>query len=481
MEKKEQVTTALEKYKMIRPYLEKESSLVGLAKYYDIGLRSLKRWVKTYQEEGLVGLERKSYSGKGKRRTIDELLEKTVEALVLQKPPLTYAAIHRQIGRIAKGKGFKAPSYVVVRAIAKSMNTGLVVLSQQGSKVYNQTFELIYRRESEVSNAMWQADHTPLDILLIDEKGNARKPWLTIIIDDYSRAISGFFLSFDAPCALHVALALRQAIWRKANHHWQVCGIPQVLYTDNGTDFKSKHIEQVAADLKIRLVNSIPGKPQGRERVERFFLTLVQTLVMDLPGYAPAGYIASAKATLTLKTFAPLLENFIVEDYHHKVHSTTGEPPLKRWTGKGFLPQLPDNLEQLDLLLMTVVRPRKVHRDGIHFQTFCYIDTVLAAYVGEEVTIRYDPRDLAEIRVYFEDKFLCRAICPELADKTVSLKDIIRARQRRKKELRNTITQRKTLLESILEDAPDKVPSLASKEEKPKTKKKHSLKLYRND
>jgi len=135
----------------------------------------------------------------------------------------------------------------------------------------------------------------------------------------------------------------------------------------------------------------------------------------------------------------------------------------------------------LDLLLLTVVRPRKVHRDGIHFQTFCYIDTVLAAYVGEEVTIRYDPRDLAEIQVYFRDKFLCRAICPELADKTVSLKDIIRARRRRKKELRETILQRKTLLESILEDAPDKIPNLESKRTETRPKKKHSLKLYRND
>jgi len=347
MKRKEQVSTALEKYNIIRPYLEKESSLVSIAQHYDIGLRSLKRWVKSYREQGLAGLERKPYSGKGKRRIINEVLEKTVEALVLQKPPITYAAIHRKVVKIAKEKGYKVPTYIVVRDIAKSMDTGMVVLAHEGSKAYNQIYELIYRRESEAPNAMWQADHTLLDILLIDENGNARKPWLTIIIDDYSRAICGYFLSFDAPCAINVALALRQAIWRKENHHWQVCGIPEVLYTDNGSDFKSKHIEQVAADLKIRLVNSIPDKPQGKGRVERFFLTIIQTFLMDFSGYAPAGYIDAAKATLTLKAFTPLLEQFIVEDYHHKIHGTTREEPLKRWTGKGFLPQLPDSLEQL--------------------------------------------------------------------------------------------------------------------------------------
>jgi hypothetical protein len=29
--------------------------------------------------------------------------------------------------------------------------------------------------------------------------------------------------------------------------------------------------------------------------------------------------------------------------------------------------------------------------------------------------LRYDPRDAAEVRVFYNDRFLCRAICPELA------------------------------------------------------------------
>jgi putative transposase len=59
-------------------------------------------------------------------------------------------------------------------------------------------------------------------------------------------------------------------IWRKRHPHWQICGVPDILYTDNGADFTSKHLQQVAADLKMRLVFSIPGKPQGRGRIERF-------------------------------------------------------------------------------------------------------------------------------------------------------------------------------------------------------------------
>jgi transposase InsO family protein len=109
---------------------------------------------------------------------------------------------------------------------------------------------LVHRREATGPNAIWQADHTPLDILLICPDGKTANPWLTVVIDDYSRAVAGYFLSYEAPSALHTSLALRQAIWRKEDSRWTVCGIPDVLYTDNGSDFTSRHLEQVSADLK---------------------------------------------------------------------------------------------------------------------------------------------------------------------------------------------------------------------------------------
>ena len=81
---------------------------------------------------------------------------------------------------------------------------------------------------------------------------------------------------------------------------------------------------------------------------------------------------------------------------------------------------MPDSLERLDLLLLTVPKSRRVHQDGIRFMGLP-IDPTLAAYVGEDVVLRCDPRDMAEIRVFFNDRFLCRAIFQELAGETVAL------------------------------------------------------------
>ena len=119
-----------------------------------------------------------------------------------------------------------------------------------------------------------------------------------------------------------------------------------------------------------------------------------------------------------------------------------------------------------------------------HFQNFLYTEPTLAAYVGEEVTIRYDPRDLAEIRIYYKSSFLCRAVCQELADQTITLKEIIKARQRRKRELRETIDKRKSLLDTILETPQERTYQTNKPENESENKTKaprHNLKLYEND
>ena len=58
------------------------------------------------------------------------------------------------------------------------------MLAHAGSKAYRETFDLLYRREASQPNTIWQADHTPLDIWILDERGRPARPWLTVVIDD---------------------------------------------------------------------------------------------------------------------------------------------------------------------------------------------------------------------------------------------------------------------------------------------------------
>ena len=451
---------ALARFQIIRPFLEDGVPLAQLAREQDIVLRTARRWVDRYRREGLTGLARKERGDKDKRK-LTPALQQLIEGLALRRPRLSSATIHRQVAETARKLGQEPPSYKVVHAVIGKLEPALLTLAHAGTKAYSEAFDLVHRREADAPNAIWQADHTELDILVKDAGGTARRPWLTIIIDDYSRAVAAYLLSLSEPSAIQTALALRQAIWRKPQAGWHVCGIPQVLYTDHGSDFTSRHIEQVAADLKIRLIFSGVARPRGRGKLERFFDSLSQVLLSRLPGYARTQ--ADRKAVLTLSELSGEIETYLIGEYLVTPHSTTGQAPQARWEAGGFLPQMPDSLERLDLLLLTVARTRRVQQDGIRFMGMRYIDPTLAAYVGEEVMLRYDPRDVAEVRVFHKGRFLCRAVCQELAGTTIPLRDIVSARNRRRRELRQTLVDRRRVVDSLLEakrwDAGEKTPA----------------------
>jgi len=439
---------AMSRFRLIQPHLEKNQPLQTVAADGKVPFRTAQRWVSQYRKFGLIALIRKTRVDRGARRVISPKLKAAIEALALESPPLPVRSIWRQIRQFAETIGEPPPRYGLVYDLIRELPVGLLTLAHRGGKTYSEKFDLVHRREAPRPNAIWQADHAQLAIRLVREDGRIAKPWLTIVIDDYSRAIAGYFLGFDPPSSTRTALALRQAIWRKGHPHWQMCGIPEVLYTDNGSDFKSKHIEQVAVDLKIQLVFSTPGKPQGRGRIERFFRTVNEMFLCELDGF---GKKRRRKPNLSIEQFEELFRTFLFETYHRQPSTAARAAPSARWVEGGFLPRMPESLEQLDLLLMQAVGARKVRRDGIHFHGLRYLSLVLAAYVGEDVTIRYDPRDMGEIRVFYKDRFLCSAVSAELAGETISLRDITRARDQRRRELRTILHDRQRVVDSLLQ------------------------------
>jgi len=424
---------------VLRAHLEDGVPLTRVAAQSGVPQRTLQRWLARYRVGGLAGLGRAARADRGRSR-FPEPLGLLVEGLALRTPVLSAAQVHRQVAAVAEREGWPVPSYSWVYGIICGIDPALRTLAVMGARRYAEVFELVYRRQASRPNEIWQADHTELDLWVLTPAGQPARPWLTVIEDDYSRAIAGYAVNLGAPSALQTALALRQAIWRKTEPGWHVCGIPAVFHTDHGPDFTSRHMEQAAADLRVRLVTSLPGQPRGRGKVERYLDTINQMCLAALPGYAPSGTKDRAsQARLSLAELDAALGEFIVKVYNNRVHGETGQPPQARWEAGGFLPRLPESLEQLDLLLLTMAKPRKVHPDGIRFQGLRYLDPVLAGYVGESVIIRYDPRDLAEIRVFHRDRFLGRAICPDLAATTVSLKEITAARRARRRELNRQI------------------------------------------
>ena len=458
---------ALARWRLLRLHVEDGIPLAALARDTDISLRTLQRWKQAYTADGIAGLNPRERADAGGRRT-DANVVAFVERLALTRPRPSIATLYRLTVKEADRLGRASPGYSTVRWIVQGLDPGLVTLALEGPVAYRDRYELLLRRRAERPNATWQVDHTELDILIVGADGKPERPWMTSVIDDYSRAICGYTVFTGAPSAINTALALRQAIWRKSDPAWPMFGLPDVLHIDHGSDFTSQHIEYTAVALKIRLIYSTVGRPQGRGKVERFFGTVNTELLAALPGHLAPG-ARRPKPHLTLAELDQAVGGFVT-DYNERPHRAIKQSPKAAWKADGWLPRMPDTLDQLDGLLLTVPKNRIVQRDGIHFQGQRYLSPTLAPFVGHPVTIRYDPRDVSEIRVYDHDTYICAAIDEGHPNQRLSLRDIESARRTRRRELRKEIN--------------DRIPRAAIREE-PRTErtapKRVKLRTYEED
>ena len=204
----------------------------------------------------------------------------------------------------------------------------------------------------------------------------------------------------------------------------------------------------------------------------------------ELDGYAPGGGAVRGKPALTLADFDARFRTFLLDVYHRRKCAETKTPPVECWEANGFLPRMPDSLEQLDVLLIQVAKARRVRVDGIRFQNLRHVSTTLAAYVGETVTLRFDPRDMAKIRVFHKDRFLCQAVCPELAGTTVSLREILRARNQRRRERRGVLRDRQSAVDTLFEIKRGEITEKEDAQPADEATAKQSepaLKRYRNE
>jgi transposase InsO family protein len=270
-------------------------------------------------------------------------------------------------------------------------------------------------------NKEWETDHTLLDIIVIDENTRAiiGRPWLTVILDRYSRCIVGYVITFAPPSWVSVMDALRVAIMEKGeiegvHNEWPCCGVPAVLITDNGRDFKSASMDGAAKALGFTLRHMKKRKPWLKGKVERWFRSLEEDIIHTLPGTtfskieSRKHYVSEKMAILTIDEIDWIVMKWIVDVYHQKRHSKLGIAPVEAWR-RGLkeipLPYVPP--EDLLIPMTGLIIPRSLSRGGIRYMGLRWDSEELCFLRGApdtcvDVQIRLDPTDLSTIFVLNE-------------------------------------------------------------------------------
>jgi len=461
-------------------------------------VRTVRRLVKQWEQEGLEGLTQTGRSDKGKYRIDDDwqkFIHKTYREGNQGSKRMTPKQVFLRVQARAHELGVTAPSHMTVYRLLNP----LIEKKEQAKSIRSPGWrgsQLSVKTRAgqdlsvEYSNHVWQCDHTPVDVLLVDRYGKLLgRPWLTTVIDTYSRCIMGINLGYDAPSSQVVALALRHAILPKQygseyglKTEWGTYGQPEHFYTDGGKDFRSQHLNQIGVQLGF--VCHLRDRPSEGGIVERPFKTLNTTLFSTLPGYTGSNVQerpedAEKDACLTLRQLEQLLVRYIVNDYNQRLDARMGDQTrFERW--EAGLVISPDLLSERDLDICLVKQARRsIQRGGyFQFENLMYRGESLAGYAGETVVMRFDPRDITTVLIYrqegSQDVFLARAYAQDLETEELSL-DEAKASSRKIREAGKAISNR-----SILIEVRDRDIFLVEKKTKKERQKVEQAELYAN-
>jgi putative transposase len=321
------------------------------------------------------------------------------------------ANVHRELLGRRASPGEKVPSRQTLdRAFRRRLSRAERGFVRVGAEAWHG--QSVTRREVSHRNEIWEADDKQLPIFVVLKGGSVRlKPWITLFIDLYTRAIMGWVISCERPTRASVIAALRRAIMHDPDEG-PFCGIPYQLRWDNGRNFTANDTTSLGFSLGCDILLARPYTPQDKGTVERVNRTLAEMLAhLPFNDDGPKGRngepfgpnMDPMPVQKLVDEVALVVRTYNLERPHR---SLNGRTPLEAWTED----QTPLRTLDTDILRHQLpTQQRKVMRDGISYEGQLFSAPELRGLTGENVEIRYMPYDLRQIEVFHDATWLCTA------------------------------------------------------------------------
>lgn len=286
------------------------------------------------------------------------------------------------------------PSYSYFKGLVQGLAPYDVYRARNGQRAADIKFRAAGRGVTALRPLARAAmDHCRMDLFVVDERTGLPlgRPWLTLVIDEYSRYILGYYLGFEEPSVVSMTRALRHAMAPKEvspdiKCSWDAWGVIELLVVDNGMEFHARALEAGAGRFGIDVQFCPRRKPWYKGKVERFFGTLNTGLLVDMKGKTfssvllKGDYDPVKHSVMTLSTLRRVLHMWIVEVYHQEVHSGLGMTPQKAWC-EGIVRvdrYLPPSSVAMEAAFSAACRRELTHK-GIEFDSLLYNSRELGA------------------------------------------------------------------------------------------------------
>lgn len=426
--------------------------------------RSVNRWKeKFYKDKSVVSLiDGKKTKRKKRVSGFDPLAWEAVNKKYLTKERPSISAAYRYYvdlveinnKNVVNGR-LKPISHRWFNKLIKKLPPYEVACKRFGKKYADKNFRKIgkFRKTNRVMERV-EIDHTPLDLILLDDtlEQPLGRPYLTMLVDSYSRCIVGLHLGYREPSYDAVRKAILNACLSK-NHiklkypaikrDWPCEGKIENLVVDNGAEFWSESLELFCQALGTNVEYNPVAKPWKKPLVERVFSTYKSGLIDQIPGKTFSNvqqlkdYNPKKDAILPFSLFVELLYVWVVDIYNYTPSSRETNIPILAWElgAKELPPVQYTGLEEQRFILESLPTTRRRLRNvGVVLDHITYCSDELVEFrkntppsTGEkyiELMIKRDPSDVSKIYVFlpdYQEYILVPAVDPEGELQGVSL------------------------------------------------------------
>ena len=344
--KKSREETAYERAQILNPLMGpaldpalRALKIEAVALEVGVSTRTIRRWLKVYEDEGFNGLLPASRPANRTGSVTEAILD---EAVMLRReaPNRSVHDIIRILeleGKVAKGelKRSTLQDHLARRGYAshqlKAFHTGA-----QGSKVATRRFQRKHR------NDLWQTDIKYLMVLPETVKRKATQLYAVVFIDDATRYVAGIGV-YEDQTADRVLACYRRAVER--------FGVPDQLFTDNGKQFIGRQINQASTKLGVRLTRARAYSAASKGKVEALN-KLLDKFVLEMKLEHPQ----------SVEEVQHQLDRWLELYYHDKIHSSLGRTPREAFQSDRKLQRFLSS-EELNLAF-TLTEQRLVDKTG---------------------------------------------------------------------------------------------------------------------
>ena len=223
----------------------------GTVKHYAPG--TIEKWYRNYKEAGFDALIPTGRVDQGKPRKLDDDLQEQIRYLKTNYPRMSASAIYRQLrdnGSIKNGEVSESTVNRYINLIAVQMKTT--------------TNQDMRRYERAHINEVWCGDSSVGPYLKTSD-GKKHKVYIIALIDDSSRFIAGIDVFFNDNF-VNLMSVMKSAVAKY--------GRPGMFNFDNGSSFKNKQMELLAARIGSVVHYDQPYTPTQKAKIERWFRTM---------------------------------------------------------------------------------------------------------------------------------------------------------------------------------------------------------------